>query len=138
VCATPTPIGGGAGLGILNASTFANLTRLATLDLTGAGVTGFEAGFFTGMPALVTLLMAGNSRLEVLPPSVFDPLAQLVTVDLSNNALVALPSCLFCKNVLLQSVTFTGRYSIRLNALAALPAQLFPPVGSQLISLILA
>ena len=61
-----------------------------TLDLSERGITGLQAGDFTGLGSLEALDLSGNG-LSTLAGDVFDGLAALVVLDLSGNAFTGVP-----------------------------------------------
>ena len=123
--------GGGATLGFLNASTFANLTQLLYLRLFNAGVTGFDPASFCSMRALTYLDMSYNN-IAFFPPGLFDNLTAVRTIRLPDNPFTSLPACLFCKNLALEHLSLGYHYSVYGSLLTSLPDHLFPPAGSSL------
>ena len=61
-----------------------------TLDLSERGITGLQAGDFTGLGSLEALDLSGNG-LSTLAGDVFDGLEALVVLDLSGNAFTGVP-----------------------------------------------
>ena len=122
------------GLSAINASLFANLTRLTTLNLMWNTLSSLPVDMFSSTPAMQNLNLRFNA-LSSLPAGLFDALPALAYIDISGNSLPTLPPCLFCKNLALATAelgrdnyggctygdTWTG------NSFTSLPAALFPP-----------
>ena len=108
----------------LSPGDFADLTGITTLTLTGhtgnTGLTGLPTNILVGLSALTTLNLSGNA-LTALPTNPFNGLtgSTLTSIDLSSNALTALPPLSF------GSLTALTTLDLGDNALTALNARAF-------------
>ena len=105
----------------LSPGDFADLTGITTLTLTGhTGLTELPTNILVGLSALTTLDLSGNA-LTALPTNPFNGLtgSTLTSIDLSGNALTALPPLSF------GSLTALTTLDLGDNALTALNARAF-------------
>ena len=90
-----------ASLGILLPHDLDNLTGLTGLNLSGNSLIALPAGIFDDLGAVTTLDLSGNHldagalAASGLTSRIFAPMASLVDLDLSDNALVFLPDGIF-------------------------------------------
>ena len=70
--------------------TEAHLSQIATLDLSGNGVSSLKSGDFSGLTALTTLRLDHN-QLRSLPGGLLSGLGMLQTLNLSGNAVDPVP-----------------------------------------------
>ena len=108
----------GNDLAALPADVFDDLDSLRILDLNGNDLAALPADVFDGLTKLERLLLNEND-LAALPADVFDDLDSLKALSLSFNDLAALPADVF------DGLTKLERLTLIRNDLSTLPADIF-------------